>query len=175
MNDCTAAPLPTWRFMLAHPAHAVALGFGAGLSAVAPGTVGTLWAWLVYALALRHLGPLAMGLVLALGLLAGWWACTVTARHLRVPDPGCIVWDEIVAFWLLLWLAVPAGPGAQLAAFALFRGFDAAKPPPVCWADRYFKNLGWRGGWGIMFDDLVAALCALAVWALGRYVLGVMG
>ena len=98
---------PDWRFLLSHPAHLVALGFGSGLSPVAPGTAGTLWAWLVYAL----LPPLADG-VLAAGLVAatliGWWACTVTARDLAQADPSSVVWDEIVAFWLVLWLVTPA-------------------------------------------------------------------
>src|SRR3990167_7181749 len=130
---------PTVRFLLAHPAHFMALGFGSGLSRAAPGTMG------------------------------GWWACTVTARHMGVADPGSIVWDEVVAFWLVLWLAMPMGFWGQLAAFALFRFFDAAKPGPVGWADSLFKGFGWRGGWGILFDDFVAAFCTLLVIALWRF------
>jgi phosphatidylglycerophosphatase A len=102
------------------------------------------------------------------GVLLGWWACTVTARHLRVSDPGAIVWDEIVAMWLILFLVMPTDFVGQLAAFVLFRFFDAVKPGPVAWADRLFKGLGWRGGWGIVFDDLVAAFCTLLVIALWR-------
>ena len=83
-------------------------------------------------------------------------------------DPGNIVWDEIVAFWLVLWLLLPAGFWAQFWAFVLFRFFDAAKPGPVGWADKSFKGFGWRGGFGIMFDDLVAAFCTLLVIALWR-------
>ena len=92
-----------------------------------------------------------------------------TARRTGVADPGFIVIDEIVAFWLVLWLAMPMSGWGQLAAFALFRYFDAAKPGPVAWADRVFKGWGWRGGWGIMFDDLVAAGCTLLVMALWRF------
>jgi phosphatidylglycerophosphatase A len=107
-------------------------------------------------------------------LAIGWWACTVTARHLATVDPGAIVWDEVIAFWLVLWLITPAGGWAQLAAFALFRFFDAAKPGPVAWADRRFKGrrgqpIGWAQGFGIVFDDLVAALCTLLVIALWRW------
>jgi phosphatidylglycerophosphatase A len=58
---------------------------------------------------------------------------------------------------------------AQAVAFALFRVFDAAKPGPVGWADRAFKGLGWRGGFGIMVDDLVAASCTLLVLAWWRH------
>ena len=90
-------------------------------------------------------------------------------RHMGVADPGSIVWDEIVAIWLVLWLAMPMGFWGQLAAFALFRYFDAAKPGPVRWADGCFKGFGWRGGFGILFDDLVAAFCTLLVIALWRW------
>ena len=156
------------RFLLSHPAHFIALGAGAGLSRLAPGTAGTLWAWAVFLLLQIWLTPLHMGLLIALATLVGWWACTVTAQHLGVADPGAIVWDEIVAFWLVLWLVTPTSFGGELAAFVLFRYFDAAKPGPVGWADRFFKGLGWRGGWGILFDDFVAAFCTLLVIAIWR-------
>jgi len=70
--------------------------------------------------------------------------------------------------WLILWLWMPAGFVGQLAAFLLFRFFDALKPGPVAWADAHFKGWGWRGAWGILFDDLVAAFCTLLVLALWR-------
>ena len=159
----------TPRFMLAHPAHLIALGFGSGLSPWAPGTVGTLWAWLSFAPLQAWLGPAGMGALIAVSSVIGWWACTTTARHLGVADPGQIVWDEVVAFWLVLWLVTPAGWAGQIAAFALFRFFDAAKPGPVAWADRRFKGFGWRGGFGILADDFVAAFCTLFVIALWRH------
>ena len=161
---------PGPRFLLAHPAHCIALGFGAGLSPKAPGTVGTLWAWLAFlVLQAWFATPLQMGLLIVFSTLGGWWACTVTARHMGVADPGQIVVDEIVAIWLVLWLAMPMGFWGQAAAFALFRFFDAAKPGPVAWADSLFKGFGWRGGWGILFDDFVAAFCTLLVVALWRF------
>ena len=156
------------RFLLSHPAHFVALGAGAGLSRLAPGTAGTLWAWAVFLLLQIWLTPLQLGVLIGVATLVGWWACTVTAQHLGVADPGAIVWDEIVAFWLVLWLVTPTSFGGELAAFALFRYFDAAKPGPVGWADRLFKGFGWRGGWGILFDDFVAAFCTLLVIAIWR-------
>ena len=157
---------PTVRFMLAHPAHLIALGFGSGLSPKAPGTVGTLWAWLTWLVLSLWLNPLQLGVLIAAGTLVGWWACTVTADHLGVLDPGNIVWDEVVAFWLVLWLVLPAGWLGQLIAFALFRFFDAVKPGPVRWADNAFHGSGWRGGFGILLDDFVAAFCTLLVIAL---------
>jgi phosphatidylglycerophosphatase A len=165
---------PGARFLFAHPAHPIALGFGSGLSPWAPGTVGTLWAWLVFWLFRDAFSDTQVALLLVAALGIGWWACTATARHLGSADPGAIVWDEVVAFWLVLWLVTPAGFWAQLAAFVLFRIFDAAKPGPVAWADRVFKGRrgevpGWAQGFGILFDDLVAALCTLLLFALWRW------
>ncbi|HEV8691738.1 MAG TPA: phosphatidylglycerophosphatase A [Ideonella sp.] len=159
--------------MLSHPAHLISLGFGSGLSPIAPGTVGTLWAWLTYIVLSQWLAPAGWGLLLAIGTLVGWWACTRTAQALGTADPSAVVWDEILAFWAVLWLVTPAGWLTQLVAFGLFRLFDAAKPGPVAWADRRFKLVpgqrpGWRQGLGILLDDAVAALCTLIVMALWR-------
>ncbi|KGG91502.1 MULTISPECIES: phosphatidylglycerophosphatase A family protein [Comamonas] len=160
---------PSVKFMLQHPAHLIALGFGSGLPRVAPGTVGSLWAWLAYLVLALWLSPAQIGWLIAASIPVGWWACTVTAKHMRVADPGHIVWDEVVAMWIVLWLCMPMGFWGQLTCFALFRFFDAVKPQPVKWADRLFKGFGLRGGWGIMWDDLVAAFCTLLVVALWRH------
>ena len=173
------APLivrPSARFMLAHPAHAMALGFGSGLSPKAPGTVGTLWAWLAFLALQPWMNDARWALLIAASLPLGWWACAVTARNMGLADPGSIVWDEVAAFWLVLWLVTPAGWVDQLLAFGLFRFFDAVKPGPVAWADQLFHHQarsgaagGWRlAGLGIMLDDLVAAACTLLVMALWR-------
>lgn len=169
--DYVAPPMrPTAAFMLRHPAHAIALGFGSGLSPKAPGTVGSLWGWASWLLTQNSMSLNAQAALILVSLVMGWWACTLTARNMGVSDPGAIVWDEIVAMWLILFLIMPAGFMAQLAAFFLFRFFDAVKPGPVAWADRLFKGFGWRGGWGILFDDLVAAFCTLLVLALWRWI-----
>ena len=157
--------------MFAHPARWLALGFGSGLSPWAPGTAGTLWAWLCFIVLNRWLGDAQWALVLSVGTLLGWWACTRTAQHMGVADPGAIVWDEVLAFWLVLWLVLPAGFWTQAVAFGLFRFFDAVKPGPVGWADRLFKlkpgqSIGWAQGFGILFDDFVAAGCTLLTMAL---------
>ena len=175
LRDDAAAAAPAQRasarFMLRHPSRWIALGLGSGLSPWAPGTVGTLWAWLSFLVLDRWLGDLQWGLVLLAALALGVWACARTAQDLGIADPGAIVWDEVVAFWLVLWLVMPTGLVGQAVAFGLFRFFDVAKPGPVGWADRRFKNArGWRQGWGILFDDLVAALCTLLVIALWRFV-----
>jgi phosphatidylglycerophosphatase A len=167
----------TARFMLGHPAHWIALGFGSGLSPKAPGTVGTLWAWVAFLVLDHWLTAAQWGWLIGLGTLVGWWACTLSARHLNTPDPGSIVWDEVLAFWLVLLLVMPTGLLGQAIAFGLFRFFDAAKPGPVRWADQLFKGergrpVGWAQGFGILFDDFVAAGCTLVVIALWRAILG---
>lgn len=176
LNPPLAVPVrrATWRFMVSHPARPIALGFGAGLAPKAPGTVGTLWAWAAYLILRPSLGDGEWAAVMLGAFFVGWWACTETARHMAMPDPGAIVWDEVVAFWLVLWVVMPASLLGQAVAFALFRFFDAAKPGPVAWADKLFKirrsqPIGWAQGFGILFDDLVAALCTLMVIALWRW------
>lgn len=147
-------------FAFSHPAHIVAFGFGAGLSPLAPGTAGTLLAWAI-AWALSPL--LAPAAILALGagaFLVGIWACGVTGRHLGVADHGAMVWDEIAAFLLVLAL-VPRELAWQVAAFVAFRFFDIVKPQPV----RYFERR-YHGGFGVMFDDLVAAGYTVLVLAV---------
>jgi phosphatidylglycerophosphatase A len=168
---------PSARFMLSHPAHLLALGFGSGLSPKAPGTAGTLWAWLAFVVLAPWMNDARWAVLITASMPLGWWACTVTARNMRVLDPGSVVWDEIAAFWLVLWLVTPADFLDQLAAFALFRFFDAVKPGPVGWADNLFHGadtatdpLVWRkAGFAIMLDDFVAAACTLLVMAGWRF------
>jgi len=152
---------PSPRFLLNHPAHFVALGFGAGLAPVAPGTFGTLVA-IPLAWALRMYVPDAVFLaVIVVLLLVGMWAAGVTGRDLGVPDHGAIVWDEVVAFLLVLYFVGDSWLKIAIA-FLLFRFFDIVKPPPIRQLDAAMKN-----GTGVMLDDLLAAvytLLAFAVW-----------
>jgi phosphatidylglycerophosphatase A len=167
---------PNALFLRSHPAHLIALGLGSGLSPWAAGTAGTLWAWAAFAAINPWMTEWRWALVLLLMLPLSCWASAVTARNLRTPDPGCIVIDEVLAFWIVLWMVTPAGPLEQLCAFGLFRFFDAVKPGPVGWADQLFHHMdpntarhGWaKAGWGIVLDDLVAAFCTLLVLALWR-------
>lgn len=177
-DPITLAPVrANARFMLAHPAHWIAMGFGSGLSPLAPGTAGTLWAWLAFWVMQPWMNDTRWAGLLAASLPLGWWACSVTAKNMRALDPGSVVWDEIVAFWLILWLVMPASVLEQLAAFVLFRFFDTVKPGPVGWADALFHDVdtatdpaAWRkAGFGIMLDDLVAAGCALFVIAVWKF------
>lgn len=167
----SAAPVirPTWAFLFAHPAHFIALGAGSGLPRFAPGTAGTLWAWVLFVLLQPRLPDLGWALLIGVGTLVGWWASTVTAQHMRIADSGHIVVDEILAFWLVLWLVSPTSFWGQLYAFVLFRLFDAVKIGPMAWADQRFKGFGPRGGFGILLDDFAAAGCTLLVIAAWRF------
>lgn len=147
------------QFLFQRLSHLIALGFGSGLAPFAPGTAGTLLAWVIFLSINPWMSDIAWASVLAGGFIVGIWACDKTGSDLGVQDHGAMVWDEIIAFWLVLWL-IPSGFAWQLWAFVLFRFFDAVKPPPVGWADRRFK-----GGFGVMFDDLVAACMTLLVLA----------
>lgn len=155
---------PDRAFLFAHPAHLVAFGFGTGLAPKAPGTVGTLLGLPLFWLITTVASDLPNQIILLIAaFVLGVWACGRTGRALGVADHGGMVWDEIVAFALVL-LFVPALSftpvgGLWIAlAFALFRLFDILKPWPIRLADTHLKN-----GFGVMFDDLLAAAYAIAV------------
>ncbi len=152
----TTSNKPSVSFLLQHPAHFFALGLGSGLAAKAPGTVGTLiglplfWLISVYDLSTQ----LA---VIATLFLLGVYFCSVTGKALGVVDHGSIVWDEIVAMMLVLTVTPNQWPWT-LTAFLLFRLFDIWKPYPIRQFDQKLKN-----GFGVMFDDLLAAGYAMLV------------
>jgi phosphatidylglycerophosphatase A len=151
---------PTVRLLLSHPSHFVALGFGSGLAPKGPGTAGTLAAWLLYPLLRGNLSDLQLLGFLLASFIFGIMACGRTGRDLGVADHGAIVWDEVVAFWLVLAFTPPTLLW-QAVAFGLFRFFDIVKPPPIRWVDERT-----RGGLGVMLDDLLAAGFSLLVLAL---------
>lgn len=157
---------PSWRFLLRHPAHFIAFGGGAGLAPLAPGTMGTLLALPLYWLMAPWLGALEFLLVVAALFALGVWACEVTGQAIGVADYGGMVWDEVVAFLLVLFF-IPATLLWQALAFLLFRLFDILKPPPIRYYERTFKN-----GFGVMLDDLVAAFYTLLVFAIAKTIVG---
>jgi len=139
----------------------LAQGFGTGRAPRAPGTVGTLPGIGFYLL----LAPLGWGVYLLATLVLfalGIALCDRAARLLGRDDPPSVVWDEIVGY-LVTMSAVPPSLGAIVAGFVAFRVFDIWKPGPIGWLDRRVP-----GGLGIMLDDLVAGLFALATLHLGR-------
>jgi phosphatidylglycerophosphatase A len=155
---------PSLRFLFAHPAHFIALGCGAGLSPVVPGTVGTLVALPLAALLRAFTGDLGFMLVAGASFAIGVWAADRTGRDLGVADHPAIVWDEVAAFLLVLFF-VGADPLREAFAFLLFRLFDIVKPPPARLIDRE-----WHHGFGVMADDIVAGFYALLVFALWQRV-----
>lgn len=155
------------RFMLSHPAHMISLGFGSGLFPIAPGTVGTLVGWISFLLFNPYLTPIGWLLLIVFGFILGIFTTAYTAKKLGVKDPGAANWDEIVAFWLVLLFIMPASLWVQGLAFIVFRFFDIVKPPPINYCDKHVK-----GGFGIMFDDIVAAFFTLLPFALFRFFMG---
>ena len=158
--DTTTSRAPDARFLLSHPAHFIALGFGAGLAPKAPGTFGTFAAMPIYWALALVLPPLAIAFLSIPLFFVGVWACERTGRDLGVSDHGSMVWDEIVAFLPLL--AVSSQDWRlQAYAFVLFRIFDIWKPPPIRELERNVK-----GGMGVMIDDVVAAFYAYVVFVI---------
>jgi phosphatidylglycerophosphatase A len=153
--------LPDREFVRRHPAHFIAFGGGVGLSPVAPGTAGTLAAFPLFWLLDYFFDPVEFLLLIGALFIVGIWACRITGRALGNHDHGGMIWDETIAFLLVL-LFTPGSLIWQAFAFLLFRLFDIIKPPPI----RYYDNT-LTGGFGVMFDDLLAAfmtLFCLAAW-----------
>jgi len=157
---------PDIHFMRSDVYHLLALGFGSGLARRAPGTWGTLAAiplWLPIAM----LGFYWQLLVVTLAFLLGIAVCERTTKNLGSHDHGSIVWDEFVGFWLTM-LFLPSGYQSILIGFLLFRLFDIAKPWPIRLADRHV-----HGGFGIMLDDVIAAVFAGFAYHILVVVVGV--
>jgi phosphatidylglycerophosphatase A len=153
-------PASVWK----SPVHLLSIGLGSGAAPYAPGTFGTLAAVPLYYF--LQAVPLAWYLFIVLLLFfIGIYLCGATARHLGVHDHSGIVWDEVVGY-LITMTAAPQGWIWMLCGFGLFRLFDIVKPWPVRYADRHVS-----GGFGIMLDDVLAALYA---WA-GLYLIAWSG
>lgn len=142
--------------LLKHPVYCLGLGFGSGLAPKAPGTVGTLVAIPVVIL-VAMLGDIAFAVATALACVVGIYICGATAKAMGEHDHPAIVWDEIAGYMVAM-LAVPVSWQTLLVAFLLFRLFDISKPWPIGWLDRRV-----HGGLGIMVDDIIAGLAALAI------------
>ena len=154
MAEGKSAPIAA-ATVLTSPVHFLAFGLGSGLAPKAPGTFGTLAAVPFYWL-LAMLPLWAYGLAVVMAAIAGVWICGESSRRLGVHDHGGIVWDEFVGLWITLF-ATPQGWLWLIVGFALFRLFDIWKPWPIRMADRQVS-----GGFGIMLDDILAGLYALA-------------
>lgn len=156
---------PSWRFLLSHPAHMLSFGLGLGLVPRSPGTAGTLLAFPFFWYMSPRLSDAMFLFVLIWMFAIGIWVCDITGKALGEADYGGIVWDEVVAFLLVLFFT-PEGLIWQLLAFSLFRFFDIVKPQPI----RHFDS-HWHGGLGVMFDDLLAAGYTLFCLAIIKSIL----
>ncbi|MEJ2637533.1 MAG: phosphatidylglycerophosphatase A [Calditrichia bacterium] len=131
----------------------LATGLGTGFSPVAPGTAGSILAVLV----LYFVPPFSPWLLLAI-LFVLFWIGVYTGGELEKElgeDPSIVVIDEVVGMGISL-LFIPHDWRLFLIAFALFRLFDILKPPPVDQSQQL------PGGLGIMIDDVLAGIYALA-------------
>ena len=146
------------------PSGLLAFGFGSGLSPFAPGTMGTLVA-IPFTFVLKSLDTPVFWIVLLLLFILGVVLCELVSRKLGVHDHGGIVWDEMVGYWLAVAF-VPMQWQWLLAAFVLFRFFDIYKPWPIRQID---ARVG--GGFGIMIDDVVAALFTVIILAAVNWLL----
>ena len=114
---------PGFKWIFSKPSRALAFGLGSGLAPFAPGTVGTLWAWAAFLLGGYFLSTEAWLWIIGIGILLGCWICGKVSEELGKKDFGGIVWDEIVAFWIVLIFIMPANLWLQILAFTLFRFF----------------------------------------------------
>jgi len=142
--------------MLLNPAHFFALGFGSGLTPKLPGTAGTLVGVLLFIL-MPVTSWMTYLVIVVCGFLFGIFCCEYTAKSLNVHDHPSIVWDEIVGYLITMFM-VPKDWLWILIGFILFRVFDILKPWPISVIDSHVN-----GGFGIMFDDVVAAFFSLAI------------
>lgn len=185
-SEIGSAITPSWAWLWQKPVRALAFGFGSGLSPSAPGTVGTLWAWaiaLLFQFVWNEPSANFVSTSIFFGFLLGIIACGITGNDLGQPDHGGMVWDEVIAFWIILAFVLPTSLINQFLAFVLFRYFDAVKPGPIGMIDDWFKHWepstrlsNWQitgiRGFGVMIDDLAAALATLLVFAIGIRLFG---
>jgi len=133
----------------------LAVGFGIGHFPRIPGTaasaVGLLFFW-----PLRHLGVLFWGPMLAVLFGLGVYGARRHEAASGKKDPACVVVDELCGALVTL-VFTPHSTAMAWLGLGLFRLFDIAKPPPIRWLEAL------PGGWGIMLDDLAAAVYAVAI------------
>ena len=155
--------IPQMSELLKHPILMFGFGFGSGLSPKAPGTVGTLLGLVLFIPLLLWSDWLAW-MVFIVGLFLGSAICGKSSEYMDVHDHGGIVWDEFVGIWLVLLLLPEQSLFYWIAAFVAFRVFDIWKPWPIKQIDEKVN-----GGFGIMLDDILAAIYAAAVIVLLDY------
>ena len=146
---------------LTNPIHFLAVGLGSGLSPIMPGTMGSLMAiplWLLF----WGLQPALYWVFILVTFVFGCYICQKTSDDTHTHDSGHIVWDEFVGMWITLYFIPQFSILWVTIAFVAFRLFDMAKPWPIRWFDKRVP-----GGFGIMVDDVIAAIfSSITVWVL---------
>ena len=142
---------------LKNPVHFLAIGFGSGLLKPAPGTWGTL-AGLMLSILLWNItqSNLFFIFLAVISFIFGCYLCQKTSNDLGVHDDGRIVWDEIVAIFLMFAFLPEYNWFTYILTFISFRIFDILKPYPIRYFDKKLES-----GLGIMVDDILAAIFAL--------------
>jgi phosphatidylglycerophosphatase A len=145
----------------------------------APGTWGSLAGLAFFAVCLRPLAGVAGGVALALAVVAllalAVALCGEAEARLGKTDPGEVVLDEFAVMPLCFlgwWSGSPSGwPGwaVLLTGFLLFRLFDIWKPLGI----KKLQRL--PGGWGVVIDDVAAALAANAALRIAVALWPVLG
>lgn len=149
---------PLKKISLLNPVHLLAVGFGSGLIHPAPGSWGSLAGTFIGVILLALLGTKTFLILTALCFALGCYLCQKTADDMGVHDHGTIVWDEFVGIFIVLAAVPELSWQWILMAFVLFRFFDILKPYPIRYFDEKLKS-----GFGIMVDDVLAAIYAVIV------------
>jgi phosphatidylglycerophosphatase A len=161
MSNTDKPVKPKFADIVRDPALFMGFGLGSGLLTPAPGTWGTLAGWILF-LPLLLLTEIGAWIVLILGLVLGSWFCQKSADYMGVHDHGSIVWDEFVGIWIVLITLPQQSWSYWIVAFLAFRVFDILKPWPIKWFDQNVE-----GGFGIMLDDVLAAIMAsMSIWVV---------
>lgn len=149
---------PLKRISLKNPVHLLAVGLGSGLLRPAPGTWGSALGTLLGVILLVLLGTKTFLILTALCFVLGCYLCQKTADDMGVHDHGAIVWDEFVGVFIVLAAIPTLSLPWIVTAFMLFRFFDILKPFPIRFFDKKLES-----GFGIMVDDVLAAIYAVVV------------
>ena len=143
---------------LKNPIHFIATLGGIGKIPIAPGTWGSIFAFLVFIFISHYVDML---IVVILSIPFSIWICEKASLNLIEKDHKSIVIDELVGIWVALVPALYLSTQTSRTSYAVFaliffRLFDILKPFPVSYFDKNFKN-----GLGIVLDDLIAGIMAI--------------
>ena len=134
---------------------------GIGLIPFAPGTFGSIFAWIAFILISHFVNMLILTIVI---IILSIWVCEKVSKDLFEKDHKSIVIDELAGMWVALlpviYFASSQNERIAYAILALvfFRFFDILKPFPVSYFDQKYKN-----GFGIVFDDIIAGILAAVI------------